>query len=118
METLFLVVIVVLGALLVVMFFASRTVLKELRSTVGRLEKKVEGLQSDLARQQQNLDDLKAVLQNKPDDPFQSVLQAVDRYQKRGLLPAVAMVGFRLFKSYLNGRARRKALPLLDKSAE
>ena len=118
METGFLVTIVILGAALVLISFAMLNVVKNLRSAVGRLEKKVEGLQSELARQQQNLEAVRAVLQKKPDDPFTSVLQAIDRYKARGMVPAVAMVGVRLFRSYLDGRARRKALPIENKSAE
>ena len=118
METPFLVVIVVLGAALVVLGAVVLNVVSSLKATITRLEKRVEGLQSELAHQQSNLQAIQAVLHNKPEDPFQAVLQGFDRYRSRGLLPAVAWIGVRLFKSYLNGRARNKALPMLDKSAE
>jgi hypothetical protein len=118
MSTPFLIVIIILSALLVVLFFTMWMTLKGLQSTIARLEKRVEGLQAELSRQQQNLDAVRAVLESKPEDPFQAVLQGFDRFRSRGLLPAVAWLGVRLFRSYLNGRARRKALPLLDKSAE
>lgn len=118
METTLLIVIVLLGAGLVVVSMLMLNVVKGLRSAVGSLEKKVEGLQTELLHQQQNLDAVRAVLEKKQDDPFLGVLQTVDRYRSRGFLPAIALVGVRLFKSYLNGRARRKALPVLDKRAE
>lgn len=118
METVLLVVIVLLGGALVVVAALTFSVVKNLRKELLGLEKQVEGLQATLLRQQQNLDALSAVIQKKSDDPFLGVLQTVDRYRSRGFLPAVALVGVRLFKSYLNSRARRKALPVLDKSEE
>lgn len=118
METVFLVVIVVLGAALVVVGFAMLNVVKGLKSNVQQLEKRVSGLQSDLAAQQKNLEAIQAVIHRKPEDPFSGVMSAVGDYRKKGLWPALAMVGVRLFRSYLNSRARQKALPVLDKSAE
>lgn len=117
-ESGFLILVVVLGAALVVVSFVTLNIVKTLKSSILQLERKVDSLQQEVAQQQQNLDAVRAVLQRKPDDPFMHVLQAVDRYRTRGLLPAVAMVGVRLFRSYLNGKARRKALPLLDKRVE
>jgi cell division protein FtsB len=118
METVLLVVIVLLGAALVVVAMLMLNVVKGLRASVSSLEKKVEGLQAEIAHQQQNLEAVRAVIEKRQDDPFLSVLQTVDRYRSRGFLPAIALVGVRLFKSYLSGKARKKALPLLDKRAE
>jgi|GEM_PF-5531508 len=117
-DTGFLIIIILLGAALVVVSFVMLNIVKGLKVSIGRMEQKVEGLQADLLVQQQNLDAVRAVLQKKPDDPFAQVLQAVDRYRSRGLLPAVAMVGLRLFRSYLSGKVRKKALPVLDKKYE
>lgn len=117
METVLLVVIVVLGAALVLVSFSMVNVVKGLKSTVDTLEKRVSSLQEDLATQQKNLDDIRSVIQRKPEDPFTGVLSAVGDYRKRGLWPALAMVGVRVFRSYLNNRARQKALPVLDKRA-
>jgi hypothetical protein len=114
----FLIVIIVLSALLVVLFFSMWMTVKGLQATIFKLEKRVEGLQAEVSRQQQNLDDVRAVLRGKSEDPFQTVLQGFDRFRSRGLLPAVAWFGVRLFRSYLNNKARRTALPVLDKSTE
>ena len=117
-ETLLLTVIILLGAALVCVSVVMLNTVKSLRTAVLRLEGSVEGLQSELKKQHQNLEAVRAVIQKKPEDPFMQVLQAVDRYRTRGLVPAIAMVGVRLFRSYLSGKARRKALPVLEKSTE
>lgn len=118
METALLVVIVVLGAALVIVSALMLNVMRSLRANIGKLEKQVQNLQQEISRQQQNLDAVRAVLDRKPEDPFLHVLQAIERYRSRGFVPAITLVGVRLFKSYLNGKARRKTLPALDKRAE
>jgi len=116
--TALLAVLTVLGALFVLMAAFLLRAVAGLRSEVKGLERKIGGLQADLDRQQQNLDAVRAVLERKSDDPFTGVLDAVRKYRTRGLGAAVALVGLRLFRSYWDGRARKKALPSLDKRAE
>jgi len=111
METALLWIIVVLGALLVVLAAVFVNVVRGLKSAVTRLETRVEGLQSDLSVQQANLNAVRAVLERKPDDPIAELLETVRGVRSRGLLPTVAFVGFKLFRSYLAGRKRQKALP-------
>ncbi len=98
--------------------FAMLHIVKGLRTTVRQLEGKVDKLQTDLARQEANLEAVRAVIQSKPTDPFMTVLETVERYRSRGVAAAVALVGVRFVRSYLGRRARQKALPLLDKSTE
>ena len=111
METVLLWVIVILGALLVVLAATFLNVAKSLKASVSRLEARLEGLQTDLSAQQANLDAVRAVLERRPDYPFGELLETVRGYRTRGLLPTVAFVGFRLFRSYLTGRKRQKTLP-------
>lgn len=111
LDTIFLTIIVILGAALVLVSAVMLNVVKSLKNSVIQLEKRIDGLQSEIYLQQRNLDAIKAVLQKKSEDPFSGVLHAVDQYKSRGLWPAIAMVGIRLFRSYLSGKASRKALP-------
>ncbi|MBS1724248.1 MAG: hypothetical protein JSS66_14995 [Armatimonadetes bacterium] len=115
MDTGIVVLLVLALAVTVVAFMATINLVKGLRGELKRLEAKVDGLQAQVAEQQQNLDAVRSVLESRPDDPFRSVLEAVDRYRSRGWLATTAFIGMRLVRSYLNGRGRRKALPSLDK---
>ncbi|MBS1712901.1 MAG: hypothetical protein JST30_01045 [Armatimonadetes bacterium] len=111
METVLLWIIVVLGASLVVLAAVFVNVARGLKASLVRLESRVQGLQADLSAQQANLDAVRAVLERKPDDPFAELFETVRGIRSRGLLPTVAFVGFKLFRSYLTGRKRQKALP-------
>lgn len=118
METAFLVTIIILGSLLVLLGFAMLNVVRRLKAEITGLERKVESLSGQVAAQQKNLEDIRAVLERRPDDPVLAAMETFQRYRGRGLLATTVLVGVRLFRSYLGGKARRKALPVLKKGTE
>lgn len=111
METVLLVVIVLLGAALVLGLVLFARTVQRLGSEIKRLAQRVEALQGEVDRQAQNLAAVRAVLEKRPDDPFVQVLDTLARVRSRGWLATAGWLGVRLFRSYLGGKGRKKALP-------
>lgn len=118
METVFLVTIILLGSALVVVTFSMLNVIKGLKQSVSRLEGQISALNAEVNAQKRNLEAIQGVLQKKPEDPWMHVFGAIAQYKSRGFWPALAIVGTRLFRSYLSDRAKRRAMPLLDSKKE
>lgn len=82
------------------------------RRELGRINKKLENLTGRVAEQQKAIDAISAQLAERSRDPLGAILDTVKRWKEKGLIPALALLGLKLFRAYLG--KRRKALPTSD----
>jgi hypothetical protein len=110
LETALLSVIVVLLAGFALTAALMARAVRDLKRTLGHLDKQVEGLKADLARQEESLAQVRSVLAKRPEDPFMNLFDSVERFRSKGALATALMIGTRIFRAYLSRRPRRKAL--------
>jgi hypothetical protein len=109
-EFLLVVVVVLAAGFLLVAAFALRT-LGRLRREISELNKSVGILRSQLDDQAGRVAQLAAFLDRRRNDPAYAIVDSLREIKSRGLVGTALLVGVRLFRSYLGGRPRRKALP-------
>ena len=102
-------VLIGLAVLLLVLAIVAVNSLLATRRELGRINKKLEKLTGRVAEQQKAIDTISAQLAEKSRDPIGAILDTVKRWKEKGLIPALALLGLKLFRAYLG--KRRKALP-------
>ena len=105
-------VLIGLSVLLLVLAVLAVNSLLATRRELGRINKKLENLTGRVAEQQKAIDAISAQLAERSRDPLGAILDTVKRWKEKGLIPALALLGLKLFRAYLG--KRRKALPTSD----
>jgi hypothetical protein len=103
---------ILVGIVVVLLLLFSWAVfsLVKVRMELGKLNKTLEGLEGRLGEQERRLAEVQASLDKKGGDAFLPFVEAFQSFKTKGWLPALALLGGHLFRSYL-GKRRQKALP-------
>ncbi len=110
MTTALIILVIIFGSALILGLVMMLRMVRQMRTLVRGMDKRVETLQATVEKQEVQLSALRVQMDKRGSDPLFEALEALGSLPHRGIWPTVITVGSKIFRSYWkNGRA--KALP-------